>query len=90
METLEALLDADRALVFGAGCRGEVVSGVPTARLLELHGVDVVLGSVAWERAVVDPRPGPRSFDEVTGIERLHDAGYETELDREQAPARER
>ena len=60
METLEACFSADRALVFGAGCCGDVVSGIPTARLLELHGVDVILGGVAWERVVVDPRPGPR------------------------------
>lgn len=63
MDTLEECFEADRALVFGAGCCGDVVSAVPTARLLEGHGVDVVLGGVAWERVVVDPRPGPRRFD---------------------------
>lgn len=74
METLEACFESDRALVFGAGCCGDVLSAVPTAGLLETHGVDVVLGGVAWERHVVDPRPGPRRFDEITGIDRLNDA----------------
>lgn len=74
MDTIEDCFGADRALVFGAGCCGDVVSAVPTARLLERHGVAVLLGGVAWERVVVDPRPGPRSFDEIDGIERLNDA----------------
>lgn len=74
METLEECFEAERALVFGAGCCGDVVSAVPTARMLEAHGVEVLLGGVAWERAVVDPRPGPRSFEEIDGIERLNDA----------------
>lgn len=74
METLEACFESERALVFGAGCCGDVLSAVPTARLLETHGVDVVLGGVAWERHVVDPRPGPRRFDEIEGIDRLNDA----------------
>ena len=74
MDTLEECFEADRALVFGAGCCGDVVSAVPTARLLEAHGVEAVLGGVAWERVVVDPRPGPRHFDEIEGIERLNDA----------------
>ena len=74
MDTLEECFEADRALVFGAGCCGDVVSAVPTARLLERHGVDVILGGVAWERVVVDPTPGPRSFDEIDGIEQLNDA----------------
>ena len=50
------------------------MSAVPTARLLERHGLEVTLGGVAWERVVVDPRPGPRTFDEIEGIERLNDA----------------
>ncbi|MFC6764637.1 DUF1152 domain-containing protein [Natrinema soli] len=74
METLEALFDKDRALVFGVGGCGDIVSTIPTARLLESHGVEVILGGVAWERIVVDPQPGPRHFDDITGIEQLNDA----------------
>lgn len=74
METLEALFEKNRALVFGVGGCGDIVSTIPTARLLESHGVEVVLGGVAWERVVVDPQPGPRHLDDIEGIERLNDA----------------
>lgn len=74
METLESLFEKDRALVVGVGGCGDIVSTIPTARLLEGHGVDVILGGVAWERIVVDPQPGPRHFDDIEGIEQLNDA----------------
>jgi hypothetical protein len=32
-------------------------------------GADLVLGGVTWERMPVDPLPGPRRLDEVTGAE---------------------
>jgi hypothetical protein len=73
METLESAFDATRALVFGGGGGGDVVGAVPTARLLERHGVDVLLGGIPWERFVVDPTVGPRSFDELTHVERVND-----------------
>lgn len=73
METLEILFEKERALVVGVGGCGDVVSTIPTARLLERHGVDVILGGVAWERVVVDPQPGPRHFDDIEGIEQLND-----------------
>ncbi|MFB6122445.1 MAG: DUF1152 domain-containing protein [Haloferacaceae archaeon] len=73
MDTLESAFDATRALVFGGGGGGDVVGAVPTARLLERHGVDVLLGGVPWERFVVDPTVGPRSFDEVTSLDRIND-----------------
>jgi hypothetical protein len=69
METLEAAFDHDRALVFGIGGGGDVVGTVPTARLLESHGVETILGGVTWERMPYDPEPGPRRLDELTGIE---------------------
>ena len=73
METLETLFEKDRALVFGVGGCGDIVSTIPTARLLELHDIEVILGGVAWERVVVDPQPGPRHFDEIRGIDRLNE-----------------
>lgn len=72
METLEDTFDRDRALVFGIGGGGDVVGSIPTARLLETHHVDTVLGGVAWERTTTDPRPGPRHLDEIEGIDRLN------------------
>ncbi len=74
METIEDAFDKSRALVFGVGGCGDIVSTIPTARFLESHGVDVILGGVAWERVVVDPQPGPRHFDEIENIDRLNDA----------------
>lgn len=74
MKTLEEAFEGERALVFGVGGCGDIVSTVPTARLFEAHDVDVILGGVAWERVVVDPQPGPRSFDEIENIDRLNDS----------------
>lgn len=74
MDSLESLFEKRRALVVGVGGCGDVVSTIPTARLLEGHGVDVVLGGVAWERIEVDPQPGPRHFDDIEGIDRLNGA----------------
>lgn len=70
---LEDAFDARRALVAGVGGGGDVVGALPTAMLLERHGVDVTLGGVAWERVPHDDRVGPRSMDEIRGLERLHE-----------------
>jgi len=71
MQTLEELFNYDRALVFGIGGGGDIVGSVPTARLLELHGVDVILGGIAFDRLPVDPMPGPRNLDDFEGIEKV-------------------
>lgn len=71
MDSLEDLADADRVLAFGVGGGGDVVGTVPTARFLEMHGVEVLLGGLAWERPEIDPRPGPRPFGEVDGLEQV-------------------
>lgn len=71
METLESAFECDRALVYGIGGGGDVVGAIPTARLLEAHGVEVTLGGITWERQIVDPTPGPRSLDEIEGVERV-------------------
>jgi len=60
-----------RALVIGVGGGGDVVGALPTARFLELLGIDTVLGGLAWERFVHDPRPGTRTLAEVRGVEAL-------------------
>lgn len=73
MKTIEDAFDKSRALVFGVGGCGDIVSTLPTARFLEAHGVDVILGGVAWERVVVDPKPGPRHFDQIENIDRVNE-----------------
>lgn len=71
MDSLETLFDFDSALVFGIGGSGDIVGSIPTARLLEQHGLDVVLGGIAWEPVPKDIHPGPRSFDEIDGLDRV-------------------
>lgn len=73
METIEEVSEFERALVIGVGGCGDIVSTIPTARFLESHGVEVLLGGVAWERVVVDPQPGPRHFDEIGSIDQLNE-----------------
>jgi hypothetical protein len=53
------------------GGGGDVVGALGVAEMARARGVDSVLGGVSWERRVVDPRPGPRSLDEIEGIDRL-------------------
>jgi hypothetical protein len=37
-------------------------------------GGEAVLGGLTWERRPIDPLPGPRRLDEVTGVRPLHQA----------------
>lgn len=62
---LEDLLGAERALVVGIGGGGDVVGAVPTARFLERHGVETLLGGIPWERPILDPTPGPYPLDRL-------------------------
>jgi hypothetical protein len=73
IESLEDAFDCDRALVFGIGGGGDVVGTVPTARLLERHGVDVILGGIPWERAILDPTPGPFPLADLNPLEGVSD-----------------
>lgn len=73
MRTLEAAFDHDRALIWGIGGSGDVVGAIPTARLLETHGVETVLGGVAWEPAPEDPIVGPRPFEEILDLDPITD-----------------
>ncbi|MFQ6050315.1 MAG: DUF1152 domain-containing protein [Candidatus Hydrothermarchaeota archaeon] len=63
--------EIDRSLVFGMGGGGDVVGCIPTAKYLEILGVDVVLGGLSWERISVDPLPGPRRIEEIENCERI-------------------
>lgn len=73
MDTFEDAFEVERALVFGIGGSGDVVGSIPTARLLERHGVDVMLGGTTWEPVPYDSKPGPRSFDEIENLTRISD-----------------
>ena len=49
------------------GGGGDVVGALGVTDLLEDLNTEWVLGGVAWERSPIDPRPGPRSLDEIRG-----------------------
>src|SRR3954451_10427802 len=49
------------------GGGGDVVGALAITDLLNGLGTECVLGGVAWERSPIDPRPGPRSIDEIRG-----------------------
>jgi hypothetical protein len=49
------------------GGGGDVVGALAITPLVEQLGGDWVLGGVAWERTPIDPRPGPRSLEEIRG-----------------------
>ncbi len=53
--------------MLGAGGGGDVVGALAIARMCESLGTPFVLGGVAWERIVIDPRPGPRPVSEIRG-----------------------
>jgi len=65
MNSLENFFDYDSVLVFGIGGSGDIAGSIPTARLLESHGVEVTLGGVSWEPVPYDTQVGPRGFDEI-------------------------
>lgn len=57
--------------MLGIGGGGDVVGALAVARLCENLGTPFALGGVAWERFVIDPKPGPRPLAEVMGARRL-------------------
>jgi hypothetical protein len=65
--SLSALRDSDRVLLIGMGGGGDVVGALAVTDLLDGLGTEWVLGGVAWERSPIDPRPGPRSLEEIRG-----------------------
>jgi hypothetical protein len=61
------------------GGGGDVVGALAAASLLEGLGTDWLLGGVAWERSPIDPRPGPRSLEEIRGGQPCGSAAVLTE-----------
>jgi hypothetical protein len=65
--SLKALRSSDRVLLIGMGGGGDVVGALGVTDLIDRLGTEWVLGGVAWERSPIDPRPGPRSLEEMRG-----------------------
>jgi hypothetical protein len=69
----ELILRASRRpLVIGMGGGGDVVGALATAESMRVYDdADPLIGGLTWERRPIDPVPGPRSVDEITGGEAL-------------------
>jgi hypothetical protein len=59
--------------VLGIGGGGDVAGALASALMCREHGLEVVLGGVAWERLPIDPHPGPRPVSEIVGAQPLAD-----------------
>jgi hypothetical protein len=57
--------NAKRALVVAIGGGGDVASAALVSTILERLGVSTVLASIAWERYIYDPVPGPIKLEEI-------------------------
>jgi hypothetical protein len=61
-------------LCVGIGGGGDVVGTVAAAGIAAATGTPATLGGLTWERRPIDPLPGARALDEVTGVRVLHPA----------------
>lgn len=61
----------NRVLVFGIGGGGDVVTAAALALWLKRYGVEAFIGSIAWERFVIDPLPGPIPFNSFHNVDRV-------------------
>lgn len=61
-------------LCVGIGGGGDVVGALVAADLAERFGAGAVVGGLTWERRVIDPIPGARRLDELTGARPLNEA----------------
>jgi len=69
-----ALGSAERVLAVGIGGGGDVVGALAVAELARRLGTPCVVGGLSWERRPIDPGPGPRRIEEISGARRIDDA----------------
>jgi len=60
---------AKKALIIGIGGAGDILGTIPTMVFLKKMGLETIIGSIIWERIIVDPKPGPRSIEELENVE---------------------
>ena len=65
---------ARSVLCLGIGGGGDVVGALAVADAARAAGLEARVGGVTWERRPIDPLPGPRRLDELTGARRLNSA----------------
>jgi len=59
------------ALLIAAGGGGDVIAATVIAEALDLDPRDAMIATLAWERLLIDPVPGPRSPADFTGLSSL-------------------
>lgn len=59
------MFDGRSYLVIGVGGGGDVVSAAILAHILRRMGLNIVVGSIVWERFTIDPTPGPIPLDSI-------------------------
>jgi hypothetical protein len=64
---------SNKAILLGIGGGGDIVGTIPTADLMGMFGIECVFGGLSWERSVIDPMPGPRTFEEVRNARKLNE-----------------
>jgi len=73
VKVIEILRASRSALLIGMGGGGDAISTLYVREFFSRFGIRCVLGGVVWERFKRDPKPGPRSIDEMTGAERINE-----------------
>jgi hypothetical protein len=58
----------------GIGGGGDVVGTLAAAGVAAANGTPSVLGGLTWERRPIDPLPGARRLEEVSGVRLVHPA----------------
>jgi hypothetical protein len=59
------------AVLIAAGGGGDVIAAAAIARALGMEPRDALIATLAWERLIIDPTPGPRSPAEFSGLSTL-------------------
>lgn len=57
-----------KVLFIAIGGGGDIASAAVLARSMKTYGVNYVLASIAWERYIYDPVPGPIRLNEIENI----------------------
>ncbi|MCS7144252.1 MAG: DUF1152 domain-containing protein [Archaeoglobaceae archaeon] len=75
MEIIRILKECEqkKALVFGMGGGGDIVSTIPVANFLKLFDFKIIYGGVLWDRLIIDPKPGPRAIEELENAEKFNE-----------------